>query len=35
VRDPRRKLVDEQLNGGEFARVTDADWKLILPYLEE
>jgi glutamate synthase domain-containing protein 3 len=35
VRDPHRKLVDEQLNGGEFARVTDADWKLIQPYLEE
>jgi glutamate synthase domain-containing protein 1/glutamate synthase domain-containing protein 3 len=35
VRDPRRKLVDEQLNGGEFARVTWADWKLIHPYLEE
>ena len=35
MRDPRRKLVDEQLNGGEFARITDADWKLILPYLEE
>jgi len=35
VRDPHRKLVDEQLNGGEFARITDADWKLILPYLEE
>jgi glutamate synthase domain-containing protein 1/glutamate synthase domain-containing protein 3 len=35
VRDPHRKLVDEQLNGGEFADVTDADWKLIQPYLEE
>lgn len=35
VRDPRRKLVDEQLNGGEFARMTEADWKLIQPYLEE
>jgi glutamate synthase domain-containing protein 3 len=35
VRDPHRKLVDEQLNGGEFAEITDADWKLILPYLEE
>lgn len=35
VRDPHRKLVDEQLNGGEFAEVTEADWKLILPYLEE
>jgi glutamate synthase domain-containing protein 3 len=35
VRDPNRKLVDEQLNGGEFARVTEADWNLIQPYLEE
>jgi glutamate synthase domain-containing protein 1/glutamate synthase domain-containing protein 3 len=35
VRDPRKKLVNEQLNGGEFARITDADWNLILPYLEE
>jgi len=35
VRDPRGKLVDEQLNGGEFVEVTDADWELILPYLEE
>jgi glutamate synthase domain-containing protein 3 len=35
VRDPYRKLVNEQLNGGEFARITDADWKLIKPYLEE
>ncbi len=35
VRDPHRKLVDEHLNGGEFAGITDADWKLILPYLEE
>jgi glutamate synthase domain-containing protein 1/glutamate synthase domain-containing protein 3 len=35
VRDPHRRLVDEQLNGGEFARVTGADWKLIQPYLEE
>ncbi|PKO58666.1 MAG: glutamate synthase, partial [Betaproteobacteria bacterium HGW-Betaproteobacteria-18] len=35
VRDPRRKLVDEQLNGGEYMDLTDADWKLILPYLEE
>ena len=35
VRDPHRKLVDEQLNGGEFAEMTDADWKLIQPYLEE
>ncbi len=35
VRDPNRKLVDEQLNGGEFARIADADWQLIQPYLEE
>ena len=35
VRDPRRQLVDEQLNGGEFARMTPADWRLIQPYLEE
>jgi glutamate synthase domain-containing protein 1/glutamate synthase domain-containing protein 3 len=35
VRDPHRKLVDEQLNGGEFAHMTDADWRLIQPYLEE
>ena len=28
-------MVDQQLNGGKFARVTAADWELILPYLEE
>ncbi|MGA3285725.1 MAG: glutamate synthase, partial [Verrucomicrobiota bacterium] len=35
VRDPQKTLVDQQLNGGKFARLTDADWELILPYLEE
>ena len=35
VRDPYKKLVDEQLNGGEFAKITDADWGLIEPYLKE
>jgi glutamate synthase domain-containing protein 3 len=35
VRDPNRKLVEEQLNGGQFAKMTDADWKLIEPYLQE
>jgi glutamate synthase domain-containing protein 1/glutamate synthase domain-containing protein 3 len=35
VRDPHRKLVDEQLNGGEFVKITDKDWQLIQPYLEE
>jgi glutamate synthase domain-containing protein 1/glutamate synthase domain-containing protein 3 len=35
VRDPSRTLVDQQLNGGFFAKVTDEDWELILPYLKE
>ncbi|MBW8016704.1 MAG: glutamate synthase [Planctomycetes bacterium] len=34
VRDPHSKLVTEQLNGGHFASVTEADWHLILPYLK-
>lgn len=35
IRDPHRKLVEEQLNGGEFAPFTKQDWDLIVPYLEE
>jgi glutamate synthase domain-containing protein 1/glutamate synthase domain-containing protein 3 len=35
VRDPYRKLVDEQLNGGEFVKITEEDWQLIQPYLAE
>ena len=35
VRDPNNMLVDQQLNGGHFAELTDQDWDLILPYLEE
>jgi glutamate synthase domain-containing protein 1/glutamate synthase domain-containing protein 3 len=35
VRDPRRLIIDEQLNGGELAPMTSADWNLILPYLQE
>jgi len=35
VRDPHRLLEDEQLNGGEYFDLTDADWKLIEPYLAE
>ena len=35
LRDPECKVVDEHLNGGVFAKVTQADWKLILPYLKE
>ena len=35
---PRSRIVssiDEQLNGGEYFELTDTDWKLIKPYLEE
>jgi glutamate synthase domain-containing protein 1/glutamate synthase domain-containing protein 3 len=35
IRDPQRTLVDQQLNGGKFARLTNEDWELILPFLEE
>jgi glutamate synthase domain-containing protein 1/glutamate synthase domain-containing protein 3 len=35
VRDPNKTMVDQQLNGAFFARVTDEDWDLILPYLKE
>ena len=35
VRDPHRTLVKQQLNGGKFRRLTDADWELMVPYLEE
>lgn len=35
VRDPHAMMVDGQLNGGMFLPLTDADWELILPFLEE
>jgi len=35
VRDPHKTLDNEQLNGGEYFELSDADWKLIKPYLEE
>jgi len=35
VRDPRGLLSKEQLNGGQFADLTPADWALIEPYLQE
>ncbi len=35
VRDPHRKLDKDQLNGGHFVPLEDADWNLIQPYLEE
>ncbi len=35
VRDPGKKIVAEQLNGGVINAFTDEDWRLILPYLKE
>ncbi|MCP4671490.1 MAG: glutamate synthase [Desulfobacula sp.] len=35
LRDPECKVVDEHLNGGKFAMLSNADWKLIYPYLKE
>jgi len=35
VRDPYRILVDEQLNAGAYQPLSEADWTIILPYLEE
>jgi len=35
IRDPHGKVVERQLNGGVFSALTDKDWRLIRPYLEE
>ncbi len=35
LRDPGHQVTDDQLNGGEFAPLTDQDWDLIRPTLEE
>jgi len=35
IRDPHGVIVEEQLNGGRFAELTDDDWNLIHPYLME
>ncbi len=35
IRDPHKKVSSEQLNGGEFAEITERDWAAIRPYLEE
>jgi glutamate synthase domain-containing protein 1/glutamate synthase domain-containing protein 3 len=35
VRDPGKYLVAQQLNGGRFSELTDDDWDIVLPYLEE
>ncbi len=35
VRDPRKKISSEQLNGGIIGDFTEKDWGLILPYLQK
>ncbi len=35
IRDPFRLVGDDQLNGGELVELSQADWDLIRPYLEE
>jgi hypothetical protein len=35
LRDPHQTVIKEQLNGGEFAALSEPDWELILPYLRE
>jgi len=35
VRDPDRKLTEDQLNGGEYAELRREDWEVARPYLEE
>jgi len=35
IRDPHRIIVDDQLNGGVLSDLTEADWRLIRPYLLE
>ena len=35
LRDPGKYVVQQQLNGGGFFLLTDADWELISPYLQE
>jgi glutamate synthase domain-containing protein 3 len=35
LRDPYRRVDEDQLNGGRFAELSQADWALIEPYLAE
>ena len=35
LRDPHGKVEDDQLNGGQFAALSDSDWRLIEPYLRK
>jgi len=35
LRDPYRLVDDQQLNGGEIVPISEDDWRLVLPYLNE
>jgi glutamate synthase domain-containing protein 3 len=35
VRDPHRRVTNDQLNGGRLVNFTVKDWELILPFLKE
>lgn len=35
VRDPKRRVGEDQLNGGRLLKLGPADWALILPHLKE
>lgn len=35
IRDPKKQVGEDQLNGGRISRLTAADWKLIYPHLKE
>jgi hypothetical protein len=35
LRDPYRRVEEDQLNGGRFGVLSEADWALIEPYLDE
>jgi hypothetical protein len=35
LRDPHGKVDEDQLNGGQFTSLTEADWQLIEPYLRQ
>jgi hypothetical protein len=35
IRDPHKKVVEKQLNGGTVGPLTEKDWRVIRPYLEE
>ncbi|MBI4062968.1 MAG: hypothetical protein HY401_01550 [Elusimicrobia bacterium] len=35
VRDPNRRLTDDQLNGGRYEELGERDWNLILPLLKD